>query len=113
MGENIHMEQKTSAKEAFANIDKILFFVPLILVLILSALIFLFPEASNSVINWCFAVVTGSFGWTMQIFFFLNVFIMLYLIFGKYGKKKFGVEKPEFSTPAWLGLLFTGGNRNL
>lgn len=109
MGENIHMEQKTSAKEAFANIDKILFFVPLILVLILSALIFLFPEASNSVINWCFAVVTGSFGWTMQIFFFLNVFIMLYLIFGKYGKKKFGVEKPEFSTPAWLGLLFTGG----
>ena len=107
--DNNRAAEKLSAKEAFANVDKVLFFIPLTLVLFLSAMIFLFPEASNSVINWCFSVITGSFGWTMQIFFFLNLIIMCYFIFGKYAKKRFGAEKPEFSTPAWLGMLFTGG----
>ena len=101
--------RKPTAKESFQNIDKALFFIPLILVLFLSAMIFLFPDASNKAINWCFSIATGSFGWAMQIFFFVNLFIMLYLIFGKIGKKRFGEEKPEFSTPVWLGMLFTGG----
>lgn len=108
MGKELNVK-KPSAKESFQNIDKALFLIPLVLVLCLSVLIFLFPEASNNVINWCFGVVTGSFGWTMQIFFFINLFIMGYLIFGKVGKKRFGNEKPEYSTPVWLGMLFTGG----
>lgn len=86
--------KKPSAKESFQNIDKALFFIPLILVLFLSAMIFIFPEASNNVINWCFGMATGSFGWAMQIFFLINLFIMCYFIFGKVGKKRFGNEKP-------------------
>lgn len=101
--------KKPTAKESWANIDKPLFFIPLLLVLFLSALIFIFPEGSNTAINWCFNVVTGGFGWSMQIFFFLNVFLMVYLIVGPLGKKRFGTEKPEYSTAVWAGMLFTGG----
>lgn len=93
----------------FANLDKTLFFIPMILVLALSMAVFLFPEGSNNVINWVFQFTTETMGWTMQIFYFIVIFIMAYLIFGKIGKKRFGAEKPEFSNLAWYGLLFTGG----
>ncbi|MBQ6810980.1 MAG: BCCT family transporter [Firmicutes bacterium] len=100
------IQEKTGA---LAGLDKPLFFIPLALVLGLSALIFIFPEGSNNAINAVFTFVTEGMGWTMQIFYFICIFLTGYLIFGKIGKKRFGAEKPEFSRPVWFGLIFTGG----
>lgn len=109
------MELKTSTKkknsfvEAYANIDKALFFVPLSIIFILCVLVVVFPDSTQSAISMIFSFVTGDMGWLLQLFFMINLAIMLYFIFGKYAKKRFGAEKPEFSTPVWLGMLFTGG----
>ncbi|AFQ44280.1 L-carnitine/gamma-butyrobetaine antiporter [Desulfosporosinus meridiei] len=92
-----------------AEIDHMLFWPPLLAIVLLCALIVLNPEAGNNAVNSVFAVVTGKLGWTYEIFVLANIGLILYFIFGKYAKKRFGDEKPEFSTLTWLGMLFTAG----
>lgn len=92
-----------------ATIDKSLFFIPLGIVIVFCALVAVFPDSSTAAFNAIFGVITGNFGWALQWFFFANTIIMIYLSFSKYGDKKLGNEKPEFSTPVWLGMLFAAG----
>ena len=93
----------------WGNLEKSLFFIPIILVFALAGAVFVFPEGANNVINGLFSFITGTLGWSMQIFYFLMIFVVLYLIFGKVGSKRLGAEKPEFSNAAWFGMIFTGG----
>jgi L-carnitine/gamma-butyrobetaine antiporter len=89
------------------EIDKVLYFIPIIL--ILSACVYLGfnLEKANDIINAVFAYITGNFSWFYQFFTFACVAVCMYLIFGKYGSMRFGDEKPEFSNFSWISMIFT------
>lgn len=97
-------EEKSSAK-----IDKLLFWPPLLIIALVCAFIVGNPKAGEAGINKVFAFVTGDLGWTYELFVFANIVLIVYLTFGKFAQKRFGDEKPEFSTLTWLGMLFTAG----
>lgn len=96
-------------KKDNGSIDKLLFWPPLVLVGIICAAIIANPEAGSAAVNKVFAFLTGPMGWTYELFVLANLSIMLYFVFGKFANKRFGGEKPEFSTLSWLGMLFSAG----
>ena len=96
-------------KSSTGSVDKSLFFIPLGMVVLLCAMVAIFPEGTTNAFNNVFAVVTGKLGWSLQFFFVANTALMIYFVFSDYGKKRLGHEKPEFSTPVWLGMLFGAG----
>jgi L-carnitine/gamma-butyrobetaine antiporter len=87
--------------------DKILFFLPIIIVIGVCIYLGLDLKRASEVINNTFAFVTGTFSWFYQFFTFACLLICLYMIFGKYSTLKFGEEEPEFSTFSWLSMIFT------
>lgn len=103
------MEIKKVGKNNKSQVDKFLFFVPLTLVAMLCISVAVAPEQTNDLFNRIFGIVTGDFGWMLQMFFVANTMLMLYFIFGKYGDKRIGNGKPEFTTPVWYGMLFAAG----
>lgn len=94
-------------KEEKLQIDKILYFVPIALILGVCIYLGFNLEKANELINVAFAFITGDFSWLYQGFTFACLVICVYLIFGKYGSLRFGDEKPEFSTFSWLSMIFT------
>ncbi|HML32430.1 MULTISPECIES: L-carnitine/gamma-butyrobetaine antiporter [Sporomusa] len=96
-------------KKDSGAIDKLLFWPPLVLVGIISAAIIANPEASSATANKVFAFLSGPLGWTYQLFVLINFAVVLYFVFGKFANKRFGGDKPEFSTLSWLGMLFSAG----
>jgi len=91
------------------KIDKILFWPPLLVILLLCAFIVYNPEAGAAGVDRAFAFITGQLGWAYQVFVLANLGLIIYFIFGKFAHKKMGEEKPEFATLTWLGMLFTAG----
>lgn len=91
------------------QIDKLLFWPPLILVAVICGAIIMNPEGGTSAVNKVFSFLTGPMGWTYEIFVLANLGVVLYFIFGKFANKRFGGDKPEFSTLSWLGMLFSAG----
>lgn len=87
--------------------DKILYLVPIILIMGVCIYLGLNLERASELINVSFAFVTGNFSWFYQIFTFGCLLVCVYLIVGKYGSLRFGDEKPEFSTFSWLSMIFT------
>ena len=93
------------------KIDWLIFLVPLVLILLISILIFTFPNASNSVIG----LLRFWVGDTMGIFFLLiGLFFFLlsiFLAFSKYGDIVLGTEgeKPKHSFFSWGSMMFTCG----
>lgn len=90
------------------ELDKALYFAPIILVIAVCAYLYTNLETANELINTTFAFVTGNFSWLYQFFIFACLVICIYLMFGKYGNLRFGDEEPEFSNFSWLSMMFTG-----
>ncbi len=57
------------------------------------------------------AVVTESFGWVYLIATTLFIVFLFFLAFSRFGKIRLGKDedRPEFSTGAWLAMLFSAG----
>ncbi len=91
------------------KIDQMLFWPPLLLVAVICGAIITNPEAGTNAVNTVFNFLTGQMGWAYEIFVLANLGVVLYFIFGKFANKRFGGEKPEFSTLSWLGMLFSAG----
>ncbi|WP_371381290.1 L-carnitine/gamma-butyrobetaine antiporter [Sporomusa aerivorans] len=91
------------------GIDKLLFWPPLVLVAVICSAIIMNPEGGTSAVNKVFSFLTGPMGWTYEVFVLANLGVVLYFIFGKFANKRFGGDKPEFSTLSWLGMLFSAG----
>lgn len=96
-------------KKGNGSIDKLLFWPPLVLVGIICAAIITNPEAGSAAVNKVFAFLTGPLGWAYELFILANFAVVLYFVFGKFANKRFGGDKPEFSTLSWLGMLFSAG----
>ena len=93
------------------KIDWMITLVPLGLILFLSLLFFLMPDASNAVLS----RVRFFFGDTFGVYYLiigLGFFILsLYLAFSKYGDIVLGEagEKPKYSFFSWGAMMFTCG----
>ncbi|SIQ35430.1 betaine/carnitine transporter, BCCT family [Alkalispirochaeta americana] len=91
------------------KVDKVVFIPSVAITLFLAVYFVINPEDSLLKLSAVFTYMTDDLGWT-YVWFTLAAFASaLYLIFGKYGKRKLGDEhdKPDFSTFSWIGMIFT------
>ncbi len=92
-------------------IEPAIFWPSVAAILLTSIPLILFPEAGKAIVDDLFAWVTGSFGWLLLLTGITSFVFMLWLAYGPLGRIKLGSadEKPEFSKPAWLTMLFCAG----
>ncbi|MFS0861109.1 BCCT family transporter [Fredinandcohnia sp. 179-A 10B2 NHS] len=69
------------------------------------------PSTLEKVTSNAQGVITDSFGWYYLILVSLFVFVCFYLLVSPIGRIKLGKQddKPEFSRPTWLAMLFSAG----
>ncbi|MFD2044770.1 BCCT family transporter [Ornithinibacillus salinisoli] len=87
------------------------FYITVSLVIVAVFIGALFPELSEQVTTNVNAFLSTSFGWYyMWVMTFLIV-ISIFIIFSPYGKIRLGKnhERPDFSTPSWIAMLFSAG----
>ena len=94
-----------------SNIDKLITFVPLIVIVGLSALFFIMPESSNDVltkIRFFLGDTLGVYYIIAGLVFFL---VSVFLSVSKYGDIVLGGknEKPKYSFFSWGAMMFTCG----
>lgn len=92
-------------------IEPAIFWPSVVLVLLTSIPLILFPEAGKVIVNDLFAWLTGTFGWLFLLTGISSFGFMLWLAYGPLGRIKLGSadEAPEFSKLAWLTMLFCAG----
>lgn len=93
------------------KLDQPLFFSSVIVLLLISIPIMVFPEQSMTLVTNLNNAITQNFGYLFTWFAFGTLIYCLYVIFSKYGRIKMGEpdEKPEYSTFSWGAMLFCGG----
>ncbi len=66
-----------------------------------------FENITNTVMNY----ISVRFGWYYLLLVTFFVVFCIFLIFSPYGKIKLGKprDKPEFSYPTWIAMLFSAG----
>ena len=69
------------------------------------------PEALENVTGTMQGFITNAFGWYYLIVVSFFVLVCLYLLISPVGRIKLGKQddKPEFSRPTWLAMLFSAG----
>lgn len=85
--------------------------VPFLLIAVLCAGFFLFPEGSKAVLDQIRSLLGDTFG-LYYLIIGLGVFLLsLYLAFSRYGGIRLGKpgEKPKYSYFAWGSMMFTAG----
>ena len=104
------MSDSTNSTEK-RRIDKAVFIPATAVTLALGVFFFIFPEASNAVLNKIHAFTTHELGWFFLIFTVVMLFVCLYYAFSPMGNIVLGGkgEKPDFSTMTWLGMILTSG----
>ncbi|WP_080843951.1 BCCT family transporter [Cytobacillus gottheilii] len=95
-------------KSKKGQIDWTLTLAPLLIIIVLSFLLFMFPEVSGSAIEYLRSIFVGDFG-SFYMIFGLGVFLVaVWLAFSRYGHIKLGaIEKPRFNNFAWGAMIFT------
>jgi glycine betaine transporter len=88
--------------------DPLIFWVSASLTILFILWAIVFPENMESVIDSVFEYTTTSWGWLYLLTTFLLVVASFVLMFTRFGALKLGrpEDKPEFSTFAWLAMLF-------
>lgn len=91
------------------RIDPWVFFPPFIFVIALVIWVVSDPtRAGETLSNIAFGTICFDFGWFFEWYIAAVVIICILLCVLPVGKKRFGSEKPEFSTFSWIGMMFTG-----
>ncbi|GBU09775.1 carnitine transporter CniT [Gammaproteobacteria bacterium] len=93
------------------SIDKVVFFPALIITLLAGCLFILYPVGSGVVLKKLHTFMTHQLGWFFLLVTLGVLLFCLYLALSKYGKIVLGDkgQAPDFSTPVWLGFIFTSG----
>jgi glycine betaine transporter len=91
--------------------DNSVFSISLLITSLLVVLGVFFNGSLSSVSSWILNTSIEYFGWFYLLSTLLFVFFSAYLLFSKYGRVRLGDEsdKPTFSTPSWLAMLFSAG----
>ena len=92
------------------KIDWMVTFIPLVLILGISALFFIVPDRANDVLSKVRYFFGDTFG-SYYLLIGLGMFVFsIYLCFSKYGNVVLGnVEKPKYSFFTWGSMMFTCG----
>ena len=93
------------------KIDKVIFWVALVVILCFSVPLVLFPSEGKAVLSTALGWTTKTLGWG-YLWFTIGAFgVLLYYALGKYGNVRFGGPdaRPEFSLPSWVAMLFCAG----
>jgi choline/glycine/proline betaine transport protein len=71
----------------------------------------IFTGAADRTFSLAQTAVTSYFGWLLTLTANLLLGICVYLVVGRYGDIRLGplTEKPEYSMPAWIAMLFSAG----
>ena len=94
-----------------ANVDKTNFVATLVIILLVSVPLALYPELGARVMEDAYAFIATNFGWLYLLAGVAALLLLLWLAFGRYGAVRLGAagEKPEFSTYSWVAMLFCAG----
>lgn len=89
----------------------VVFYVSAAILLLLVLVGVIAPQAFEDVTASTEAFITNTFGWYYLIIVTAFVAICLYLMISPVGKIKLGKpeDKPEFSRPTWVAMLFSAG----
>lgn len=87
------------------------FYIALAIVIIMVILGAVFPERFSIITTNIQSFVSTTFGWYYMLLMSALLIIALFTAFSRYGKIRLGkdYEKPDFSTPTWIGMLFSAG----
>lgn len=71
----------------------------------------IWPNEAANVFNTLLDFFCTKFGWLYLLVVTLFVFFLIWVCISKYGKIRLGKdnEKPEYSTPSWIFMLFAAG----
>ncbi len=90
------------------SVEPWVFIPPLVGVIALVAWVVANPSGAGEVLGLlAWKIICADFGWFFELFYGVIVVICIILCVHPIGKKRFGQEKPEFSTFSWLGMMFT------
>lgn len=91
--------------------DNSVFVISLFVTTIFVVLGVFFNKSLSSVSSLFLGFTTSYFGWFYLLSTLFFVFFSAYLLFSKYGKIRLGAdnERPTYSTPSWLAMLFSAG----
>ncbi|WP_432536522.1 choline BCCT transporter BetT [Kineococcus arenarius] len=94
-----------------ARVQAPVFWGAAIAVLALAGWILLAPESASSVISTAVGWVGQWFGWYYVLFATVVLVFVVVLALSRYGRTKLGPEhsSPQFSTFAWVSMLFAAG----
>ncbi|GAB4074027.1 glycine betaine transporter OpuD [Barrientosiimonas marina] len=89
----------------------IVFWVTLAITLGLSVIGVIWPDPFEQISGQIMDFFSAKFGWFYLIMVTLFLLFCLYLVVSPYGKIRLGKpgEKPEFSYPSWIAMLFSAG----
>lgn len=92
-------------------IDPVIFWSALIVILIASIPLVLYPEAGKAAVDGLLILFTGTFGWLYLLTGIGSFLFMVWLAYGPLGRIKMGApdEQPEFKTVPWISMLFCAG----
>ncbi|MGK7376958.1 BCCT family transporter [Planococcus sp. 1R117A] len=87
------------------------FYITISLVIIAVLTAALMPEAYERVTGNVTALLSTVFGWYYMLAMTIVLFVAFFLVISPYGKIRLGKteDKPEFSTPTWVAMLFSAG----
>ncbi|WP_052343715.1 BCCT family transporter [Bacillus massiliigorillae] len=92
-----------------SKIDVQILSIAVVLVLLITLPILVNPEKGTAILSAILSFITKDLG-SFYLWACIGIFgFLFWLAFSKYGKIRFGKEKPEFSTFSWLALIFTAG----
>ena len=91
------------------SLDKNLISISLAFVISLVAVFYIFPDSSQRIADLVNKTLAHTFGSFVLLFVFFALFGLIALAFSKYGSIKLGQEKPEYSTFAWVAMMFSCG----
>ncbi len=99
----------TSVADPEPEVDKRVFTVSIITLLVVSLFLILVPEASAAFAQNLMKWITDSFGWFYLFTGIMPLAFCAWLAFGPYGRVKLGKahEDPEYSTTSWVAMMFT------
>ncbi|MFP0369641.1 choline transporter [Acinetobacter baumannii] len=105
------VDDLTLSKSKKDPLNRVVFYISALIILIFSLVTFLFNDFANRTINTVLAWVTSTFGWYYLLAATLYMVFVIFIACSRYGEIKLGPKhsKPEFSLLSWSAMLFSAG----
>ncbi|SER45389.1 glycine betaine transporter [Gracilibacillus ureilyticus] len=89
----------------------LVFYISIIIIILLVIAGVTFPDSLERITSDIQTLLSNAFGWYYLILVTIILVVCLYLMISPVGRIKLGSqdEKPEFSRPTWIAMLFSAG----